>query len=116
MDIMERIDILKECGLVDEQGYQDLITIKKVFQDQFNIVLTEENAGIMVTHIAAAFKRLETKEEIIPLDDSVLEQLKEETVFEKSKQILENLRKEICNKLSYQEEKFILVHICNVLS
>lgn len=113
---MERIELLKEYGIVNETGYEDLLSIKKMFEERFHIVLTEENAGVMITHIAAAFKRLETKEKINPIDESVLEALQEEEVYPKAVEILKALKEEIKSKLSEDEDAFVLVHICTLLS
>jgi transcriptional regulatory protein LevR len=113
---MERINLLKEYNIVNETGYKDLIAIKEVFEERFHIVLTEENAGVMITHIAAAFKRLETKEEINPIDQSVLEELKEESYYTKAAEILKAIKETVSSPLSGDEDAFILVHICTLLS
>ncbi|MDF2613460.1 MAG: hypothetical protein K0S71_1246 [Clostridia bacterium] len=113
---MERINLLKEYGIVNESGYEDLLTIKRVFAEKFNIILTEENAGVMITHIATAFKRLETKEKVNPIDENVLEELKKEEVYIKAAEILKCLKEAVRNQLSKEEDTFILVHICTLLS
>lgn len=114
MDIMERVELLKSCELVNEKGYKDLLAIIQVFHEQ-GIRLTEENGGMMITHIAAAFKRVDDKEKVEPLDPLVVEALQEESIYEQAVGIIQAVKRSICYVLSEDEYAFILVHIARVL-
>lgn len=115
MDIMERINIMKQCNLVDENGYKDLLTVVKVFSEDFNFKITEENGSVMITHLGAAIKRLEGEEQITPLGPEILKQAEEQPCYKTAVKILNKLRKELICKLPKDEEDFMLVHICNTL-
>lgn len=114
MDIMERIDLMRGCDLIDEKGYQDLCEILAQCK-QIGVLLTEENAGVMITHIGAAFKRITTKEIVEPLDIAVIDQLKQEESYPAALKLIEIFKENLQNVLSDQEYNFILVHLMNVL-
>lgn len=115
MDIMDRINLMKECALIDETAYADLLSIVKIFRDDFQFDLTEENGGIMITHIGAAIKRLKAGEKIEPLDREILNQTEEEPACPTARKILDKIRKETISCFPPAEEEFLLVHICNTL-
>ncbi|MVB12027.1 hypothetical protein CAFE_27560 [Caprobacter fermentans] len=115
MDIMDRINLMKECSLVDDAAYADLVSIVKVFREDFRFDLTEENGGVMITHIGAAIKRLKAGEKVNPLDREVLSQAAEESVYPTAQKILDRIREKIARRLPSAEEEFLLVHICNTL-
>lgn len=115
MDIMDRINLMKECSLVDDAAYADLVSIVKVFREDFRFDLTEENGGVMITHIGAAIKRLKTGEKVDPLDREVLSQAVEEPVYPTAQKILDRIREQTVSRLPSAEEEFLLVHICNTL-
>lgn len=115
MDIMDRINLMKECGLVDDAAYADLINIVRVFREDFQFEITEENGGVMITHIGAAIHRQKTGEKVEPLDREILEQAGNEPVYWTAQKILERIRQTTPTRLPPEEEEFLLVHICNTL-
>lgn len=115
MDIMERINLMKECGMIDDVAYADLMTIVKIFQKDFQFNLTEENGGVMITHIGAAINRIKSGEKIEPLDREVLRQAADELSYPTALKILAQVKQEMVCKLPDIEQEFLLVHICNTL-
>lgn len=115
MDIMERINILRDTEFSTEQEYKDLVSIVALFQEEFNISLTEENAGVMITHMAAAFRRNRTKESIDGLDPVVVEQMEASGEYSGAVEILREIQNTIENKVNAIEEEYFLLHISNFL-
>ena len=115
MDIMERINALKECGICDECAYNDLIKIIDICK-QDDIILTEENAGIMITHISAAFKRNVTNETIEPLAKFIIDDMLQDEKYEQALGIYKKIVPAIENKFNEIEEQFTLLHLCTVLN
>lgn len=115
MDIMERVSMLKLCNMTDDIAHQDIITIIKIFRE-YDIELTEENAGIMITHLAAAFKRNTTGESINPLAETTITEIKQDPQFPKSEIIFKNIASNIKNKFNQTEEEFAKLHICTLLN
>lgn len=116
MDIMERINLMKECRMIDDSAYVDLVKIVKIFKEDFQFDLTEENGGVMITHIGAAINRLKSGEEIEPLGREVLKQAEEEPSYPTALAILDQVKQKMVCKLPDIEQEFLLVHICNTLA
>lgn len=114
MDIMERIDLMRGCDLIDEKGCQDLCEIIAQCKE-IGVLLTEENAGVMMTHIGAAFKRITTGEVVEPLDVEIIRQLQEEENYPVALELIKIFKENLHHVLSDEEYNFILVHLMNVL-
>ncbi len=115
MDIMDRVNLLKECGMANEEAYNDLKIIIDVFRD-YHIILTEENAGTMITHFSAVFRRNTSDETLEPLAQEAVFDLKSDTFFERSYEILQSIVAKIQNEINPVEEDFVLLHICTLLN
>lgn len=115
MSIMPRIDLIKEYGLADSMAYDDLVTIVGLMDSRFGITLTEDNAGVMITHIAAAFQRNTTGEAISPLVPEVVEGLRSDESYVKACEILDVICSTIKNPLSEAERDFVLLHLCSLV-
>lgn len=116
MELMERIELLKEYGRMDETGYRDILFILDLFRANYRIELTEDNAGIMITHMSSAFYRNAAGEEIDALDAGILEEIGQIPEYPKAEQILDSIIEGIENELSQKERDYFLVHICNLLT
>ncbi|MEM1483594.1 hypothetical protein V6615_01825 [Oscillospiraceae bacterium PP1C4] len=116
MDIMERINILKGCGITDETAHSDLVNMVQLMKEQFDITLTEENAGVMVTHFAAAFKRNRTGETVEPLAEVAVESLQEDPSYDKACTIFAAISDKIENIFSKDEQLFALLHLCTLIN
>ncbi len=115
MELTPRFEVIKNCGLTSESGYEDLLLIVDIFKNDFDIELTEENAGVMITHLASAFKRIETGEAVNPLDSALVEQIKMEPVYPLAQKIVDTVLSRIQNELSRDEQDFMLVHVGTLL-
>ena len=115
MDIMERIGLLKEYNIADQTAYDDLVAIIKLIRERFGILLTEENAGVMITHIAAAFGRNRSGESVNPLVEAAVRELREHPCHSQAAEMLEALQGVITNELNEIEREFVLLHLCNLL-
>ncbi|TCL60121.1 hypothetical protein EDD76_103314 [Kineothrix alysoides] len=115
MDIMERINIMKDYDLIDQIIYNDLAAIIDVFKES-GILLNEENAGIMITHIASAFIRNKTKEKIESLDREIIKDMQNDPMFDEACRIFCMIKSRIQNHFNEIEREFALVHICTVLN
>ncbi|SHO43917.1 PRD domain-containing protein [Anaerocolumna xylanovorans] len=116
MELMERIRLLQEYGMMDETAFEDILTIIKLFKEEYGIELTEKNAGIMITHMSSAFHRNVTGEEIDAMDAGIVEEIKQVPEYAKAGQILVSIVSGIKNNLSKKEMEYFLVHICNLLA
>lgn len=115
MNIMDRIDTLFSCGFSTESDYDDLCRIVDVFDKRCGIELTEENAGIMITHMASAFRRNRTDETVEPLDAKVFAEAMSSEAFPLAESIVDEIIGSISNAVSENEKEFFLIHICSLL-
>lgn len=116
MELMDRVMALKEYKMMNDIAFKDILFIINLFKEEYQITLTEENAGIMITHMSSAFRRNDTGEEIDALCTSTLEEICEAQEYPRAKQILDSIIAGIENELSQKEREYFLVHICNLLA
>ena len=69
-ELKQRIEMLQECGFVDEIGKADLYRIVEILQ-KHGIDTNDDNTGVLVTHVAAALKRSADGEIVTPLEPDV---------------------------------------------
>jgi len=115
MELMDRVMALRECGMMNEVAFKDILYIIKLCKEEYQLELTEENAGIMITHMSSAFRRNDTGEEIDALCRSTVEEISKVQEYVKAKQILDSIILGIENELSQNEREYFLIHICNLL-
>lgn len=115
-DIMDRIDLFQELGMITFDDKQDLLVLVDILQTELKIKITEENGGILVTHVAAMFKRNKTGEDVGALDESVIKELVENEFYKESTEVLETIILKIENEVSELEKNYLLLHLCTLLS
>ena len=113
--LQQRIDLLEECGFVDESGKRDLCRIADILEKQYGVHVSDDSTGVLITHDAAALKRSRSGEKVEKLEPDVLEQVREidsyQTALAARKAIVDAME----NKLSADEQDFILVHVGTIL-
>ena len=115
MSLQKRMDMLKEGGIVDAQGYADLEVISRIFWEEEGIELGEENAGVMITHMATAFYRARRGEEIEGPAPEIMEGVVQESLYPRAQELFAVIENRINNTLSLPEKEYFLIHICAVL-
>ena len=113
-ELKQRIEMLQECGFVDESGKADLYRIVEILQ-KHGIDTNDDNTGVLVTHVAAALKRSADGEIVTPLEPDVLAQVKEIENYDKAVEIQQEILNSMTNKLSADEQDFVLVHVGTIL-
>lgn len=113
--IHERINLMTELGLIDQIDYKDLYTIIALTKEMLKIEMTEENGGILMTHIAAAFGRNKSNESIDRLTPAVLEEIKSDDHYPASVALVNAVVDNIVNKVTEVEKEFILLHFCTLI-
>lgn len=109
------IEILEKGGVISQKV---ALFSKKVTE----IMLQElehpeqDKMEMFITHLAMAGKRMEEGTEENPMDEDLLESIKEEPDYEKAFKLLERLLGETDLRFSKTEQDFLSVHICNLLS
>ncbi|MCL2478130.1 MAG: PRD domain-containing protein [Treponema sp.] len=111
----ERFAILR-AGNVISAGVETLT--RKVIsrlEEHWNIKLTEENGGRMVTHLAMALMRIERGEKIEAPEKNVLDEFHSLEVFPLAQEIADDLIAWTPMDLPRAEKDYIIVNICLLL-
>lgn len=116
MDIDVRLNILLENDVITEEVYNRLKEVINRLKDEFNIEITEENGGMFITHLSAAITRVNDGKPLDSIDESVIEQIKLETSYNRALEIMETINNIFGVIFPKEEEVFIITHLCTILS
>jgi transcriptional regulatory protein LevR len=115
MELDIRLQILKDAGQISEEVFESLKTVIKMFKDNWDIALTEENGAMLITHLSVAMKRIKEGQVIEGIDSEIYEQIESNENFSKSKQIFQDIIKSANIEIPKNEETFIMMHLCTLL-
>ena len=118
MTLEERLEILTNSSVIDCDIKESLLKIINVFKNKYNIVLTEENGSILITHLAMALVRIKNNQDIKDInkiDNSVYEEVIESEYFQTANNIYKDLEYISRVSIPENEKKYILVNICVIL-
>ena len=115
MEFDERLNILRAGNVIDEQAETLVRRVISRFNDHWNIKLTEESGGRMVTHLAMALMRIKRQEEIAAPETDLLEEFRSLEVFSNSVEITEDLIAWVPMELPKAEKDYMIVNICLIL-
>ena len=115
MGLEERLGILRSGGVISPGIETLVLRIISRFRDHWKIVLTEENGGRMVTHLAMALMRISRGEEISGPETDALEEFRNLDVFPLSVEILEDIIVWAPMDLPKTEKDYMIVNICLIL-
>ena len=111
----ERLSILRGGDVISAGVETQVRRVIARLEDRWQIKLTEENGGRMVTHLAMALMRIERGEEIRAPEDSILDEFYSLGVFPLSEEIVNDLVKWIPVDLPKAEQDYLKVNICLLL-
>lgn len=113
MDFKERLDMYLEGEFINKNDVDNINKIIKIFKDKYGIVLEEENAGMFIAHLCAAYSRINNNDEVEELPDEILDDVKKLDSYPRSLEMLKDI--EEITPLSETEEKYVLLHLNNML-
>ena len=116
MDFSERLDLYKEGGMISDADIEDINAVVELFQKDYGVVLSEENAGMFIAHLCAAYGRLLTGEDVDKLPIEVVTELESLDTYEESKEILKKVMDATKNPLNETEQAYALLHINNLIA
>jgi transcriptional antiterminator len=109
-----RLQILKDAGQISEETFEALMRVIEMFDNKWEIALTEDNGAMLITHLSVALERIKRGEEIEGIDSEIYNEIKNHSDFEKCKKVLENIEEEARISLPQNEETFIMMHLCTL--
>lgn len=110
--LLIRISLLKDAGEIDEKIAEGVITFVKDVEEQFNTTLTEENGAMLITHMCMSLARIKKGEEVNPLDDTSLEEVKKCQAYGKVPNLVKNLENNLNFKIPESEFGYMALHLC----
>ncbi|MGL5099684.1 MAG: PRD domain-containing protein [Fusobacteriaceae bacterium] len=115
MDLKMRLDILNGAGAICDKTKEVMCGVINMFQEKHNIVLTEDNGAMMVTHLSMAIMRVKNDNPVKAIDEEVFVETRESEHFEKAHTIYGDLSEVLDIQLPEDEKKYMLVNICVIL-
>ncbi len=116
MDFKERLDMYLNGGMINEKDVKDIEAVIKLFKDDYGINLSEENAATFIAHLAAAYSRNASKEELDDLSNDMLDEIKALDSYDDSLKILDKIIKVTDNPLNDVERNYVLLHLNNLIA
>ncbi len=112
MDLLTRIQILKDAEQITEETKQGMIKVIEMFDREYSIKLTEENGAMLITHLCIAIERIKKNEMVNKIDSMLYEEIKNSDFFKISLQALGKMERELGITIPEIEQQFILMHLC----
>ncbi|MFT4006889.1 MAG: PRD domain-containing protein [Lacrimispora sp.] len=111
----QRLDILEKnhviCKKVADYSRKAVVRILEEKPDA-----EEDKAAMFITHLAMAGQRILDGVVEHPLDNTLLDGIKKEPVYQRAVTLKEELLKETEIQFPEAERDFLTVHLCNLLS
>ncbi len=115
MNLMTRLIILKDAGQIDQNIHQDIIKIIDMIDEKHDIKLTEENASMLITHLAICFKRIKMGEVVNGIEEMMYEEVTVDKSYKKAEEIFKDMEVTIGRSIDENEKGFIIMHLCSLL-
>lgn len=111
----QRLDILEEnhviCKKVADYSRK---AVERILEE--NPDAEEDRAAMFITHLAMAGQRVLDGVVEHPLDNTLLDGIKQEPIYQRAEALKEELLKETDIQFPEAERDFLTVHLCNLLS
>lgn len=114
-ELFERIWILQVNGVIGEKVADYTRSIVERILSEVPEV-EQEKLEMFITHLAMAGKRAEEGTEENPIDEAVLQVVKEEEAYEKAVMLRDQFLSMTDINFPKTEQDFLSVHLCNLLS
>lgn len=114
--LKNRLEILKNANVISEEVYIKMLKLIDYLKEKWDIVLTEENGSMLITHVAMALERIKKGEKVNNINDEVYDEVVNSSSFEKIKKIYEGIENEVfLEKIPEEEIKYIYVNLLVIL-
>lgn len=114
--IIKRIDVLSELNLINDEDRLDLMALIEIIETHLKIEVTEENGGILITHISAMFQRNKNGEQLDSLAKEIILELEDNENYDAAIKVAEKIAAVIKNDVSVAEKGYLLLHLCTLIS
>lgn len=110
--LKERIEILRSAAIINDDVAQ---YVNKVIDILREYDFDKSKMEMFTTHLAMAVQRIIVSGAVDQLDDSIWNEVQTFDTFDEAKQVYSNITRDVPVKIPESEEKFLLMHLCNLL-
>jgi len=110
--LKERIEILRSAAIINDDVAQYVNKVIDILQE-YNF--DEPKMEMFTTHLAMAVQRIMVSGAVEQLDDAIWNEVQAFDAFDEAKQVYSNITRDVPVKIPESEEKFLLMHLCNLL-
>ena len=110
--LKDRIEILRSAAVINDTVAQ---YVNKVIDTLEEYHFDEPKMEMFTTHLAMAVQRIMTSGAVEQLDESIWNEVQIFDTFNEAKQVYANIVSEAPVQIPESEEKFLLMHLCNLL-
>ncbi|SKC81724.1 PRD domain-containing protein [Maledivibacter halophilus] len=108
--LKERLEILKQAGEISDEIMGVVIEFIKNFEKKYSLEINEENGSMLITHLSMALARIKRGEEIDGMDESVLNEIKQNPIYGELPEFYDEIEKKLQIKIPDSERGFIAAH------
>ncbi len=112
--LLMRLNLLSDAGEIDEDIIKIIIEFTKIIEKELSIIITEENGQMFITHMAMTLSRMKKGEEISPMDDSLLDEVKTSATYNKVPLLINKIEEKFNIDIPESELGYIALHLCNL--
>ncbi|MFA6074268.1 MAG: PRD domain-containing protein [Negativicutes bacterium] len=111
IDLPFRIKLLADTEQITSTEAAKLTEMLAMFAELWQIELTEENAGMFITHFAMTLKRVRESENLQALDRIIITEIEQSAAFSKSLLAMAEIEKLFEINLPDSEQGYIFLHL-----
>lgn len=112
--LLMRLNLLLDAGEIDEDIIQIIKEFTEIIERELSLTITEKNGSMLVTHMAMALARIEKGEEILPLDDVLMGEVKTSDIYDRVPLLISKLEEKFNIEIPESEFGYIALHLCNL--
>jgi transcriptional regulatory protein LevR len=115
MELDGRLGILLEGKVISAEAAALVRRVVSRLRDRWGIILTEQNGGCMITHLAMALARIERGEEIAAPEGDLLVEFRNMDCFPRALEIVADVSACTPMKLPAAEGDYLVIYVCLLL-
>lgn len=111
--IKDRINILRDAGIINDETADFVIAVAAGMESD---AYDETGMEMFTTHLAMALHRVYAGEPVDILDADIWNDVVENEYYDQAVVMLKNLEQQSPVIVPEEEERFLVMHLCNLLT
>lgn len=110
--LYQRLDLLLAAGQINPTIKEAVVGFGLTVEKKFQLRITEENAAMLITHLAMALARIFRGEVVEGLPEEALAELRNERAYQEVPSLYLELEKKLALSIPEAEKNYITLHTC----